>query len=81
MRSACAASCRDFDIPPLDDLRINLPFARHATIAGTAKSVWYSSSVKRREAAATFCSRCAIEEVPGIGTIRGERRKSHASAI
>ena len=40
-----------------------------------------SSEVKRIEAAARFCSRCAIEEVPGIGSIMGERCSSQASEI
>ena len=77
-RSACAASCRDFDIPPLDDPRINLPFARHATSAGTAKSAWYSSSVKRREAAATFCARCSIEQVPRLGNITADHHRNQS---
>ena len=32
-------------------------------------------------AAAKFSSRCSIEDVPGIGSITGERASSHASAI
>ena len=31
--------------------------------------------------AATFSSRCSTEDVPGIGSITGERASSHASAI
>src|ERR1700757_1269242 len=31
-------------------------------------------------AAATFSSRCSMREVPGIGSITGERCRSHASA-
>ena len=49
--------------------------------SGSHESFSYSSSVKWSEAAAMFCSRCSIEEVPGIGNIIGERFKSQASAI
>src|SRR6202049_1685257 len=51
-----------------------------AAIAGTRDSLSYSSSDKRREVAATFCSRCSIEEVPGMGSIMGERCSNQASA-
>src|SRR6202140_3509537 len=56
-------------------------FHRDATNSGTPESFSYSSSVKRREAAATFCSRCSIEEVPGMGSMLGDRRRSQANAI
>jgi hypothetical protein len=40
-----------------------------------------SSAFKRIDADARFSSRCAIEEVPGIGSMAGERCSSQASAI
>ena len=40
----------------------------------------FSSSVNRKEAACTFSSRCSIEEVPGIGSMMGDRLSSQASA-
>ena len=57
------------------------PLHRDATSSGTLESIWKSSSGKRWEAAAMFCSRCSIEEVPGMGSIMGDRRRSQASAI
>src|SRR5713226_2835159 len=56
-------------------------FHLDATSSGTRESCSYSSSARRREAAATFCSRCSIEEVPGMGSIMGYRLRSQASAI
>src|SRR5260370_2241596 len=53
---------------------------RAPTSSGTSASLSYSSSDKWRETAATFCSRCSIEEVPGIGSMMGDRRRSQASA-
>jgi hypothetical protein len=44
-------------------------------------SVRNSSALKRIDADARFSSRCAIEEVPGIGSMAGERCSSQASAI
>ena len=38
-----------------------------------------SASVSSNAAAPRFSSRCAMEDVPGIGSITGERRSSHAS--
>jgi hypothetical protein len=46
----------------------------------TPVSSWYSSAVNRKEAACTFSSRCLIEEVPGIGSMTGDRFNSQASA-
>src|SRR5207244_12617190 len=40
-----------------------------------------SSALKRIDADARFSSKCAIEEVPGIGSMAGERCNSQASAI
>ncbi len=40
----------------------------------------YSSSVNCNDAACTFSSRCAIEEVPGMGSIIGDRFSNHANA-
>jgi hypothetical protein len=40
-----------------------------------------SSALKPIDADARFSSRCAIEEVPGIGSMAGERCSSQASAI
>ena len=48
--------------------------------APAAARVSNSSSVRAISAAATFSSRCATFEVPGIGSITGERFSSHASA-
>ena len=39
-----------------------------------------SSSLSVSSAAATFSSRCSTDEVPGIGSITGERASSQASA-
>ena len=36
---------------------------------------------RRMHSAATFSSRCAIDDVPGIGTVMGERASNHAMAI
>jgi hypothetical protein len=44
-------------------------------------SVRNSSALKRIDADARFSSRCAIEEVPGIGSMAGDRCSSQASAI
>jgi len=51
-----------------------LPFE----IAAVIRSYW--SGVRSRLAAPTFSSRCATLDVPGIGRITGERRRSQASA-
>jgi hypothetical protein len=40
----------------------------------------YSSSVNRKDAACTFSSRWATEEVPGMGSIIGDRFSNHANA-
>ncbi len=40
----------------------------------------YSSSDSSISAAAQLSSRCATDDVPGIGSITGDRRSSHASA-
>jgi hypothetical protein len=40
-----------------------------------------SPSVSSMSAAARFSLRCWIDSVPGIGSIAGDRRSSHASAI
>jgi len=44
-------------------------------------SVRNSSALRRIDADARFSSRCAIDEVPGIGSMAGERCSSQASAI
>ena len=49
------------------------PTARTHTRTPIPASVRSWSSVRAREAAATFSSRCAIEVVPGIGRMFGER--------
>ena len=41
---------------------------------------WNSSSASRSVEAARFSSRRATEEVPGIGSMTGERRSSQARA-
>jgi len=46
---------------------------RDATRRGTLKSSSNSFFVSRNEDAAIFCSRCCAEEVPGMGSILGER--------
>ena len=46
-----------------------------------AARVRKSSALREIEAASRFSSRWAIEEVPGIGSMAGERWSSHASAI
>src|SRR5215208_8262048 len=43
-------------------------------------SIAISSSMSSTVAAATFSSRCATEEVPGMGSIAGECPRSQASA-
>lgn len=40
-----------------------------------------SSSVSLMVAAAAFSSRCSTDDVPGIGSMAGDRFSSHASAI
>src|SRR2546429_2486110 len=54
--------------------------SRVPTSSGIRESSSYSRSDRRREAAATFSSRCSIEEVPGMGSMMGDRRRSQASA-
>src|SRR6202021_1864220 len=44
-----------------------------------ASSSCHSASLSVTSAAFKFSSRCAIEDVPGIGSITGERCSSHAS--
>jgi hypothetical protein len=39
-----------------------------------------SAAVKTVAVAATFCSRCSVEDVPGMGSIQGDRDKSQESA-
>src|SRR6266850_1683049 len=46
----------------------------------TLVSSRYSSSLNRREAPRTFSSRGTIEEVPGIGSMIGDRFSNQASA-
>lgn len=41
----------------------------------------YSTSVSVTSLAAQFSSRCASEDVPGIGSMTGERRSSQAREI
>jgi len=40
----------------------------------------YSASVNCNDAADTFSSRCATEEVPGMGSMTGDRFSNHANA-
>src|SRR3979411_1428855 len=51
-----------------------------ANAAARPVSCMYSSSFNRNDAASTFSSRCSIDEVPGIGSIIGERFSNQASA-
>ena len=60
--------------------RSRLHDQRVPMISGTTARSSYSSSVKRRDAAAMFCSKCSTEEVPGIGRITGDRHSSQESA-
>ena len=46
----------------------------------TPESCAYSSSLNRKDAASTFSSRWGIEEVPGIGSMTGDRFNNQASA-
>src|ERR1700732_4185603 len=71
---------KNFPVYPVDSPQGNF-FQRDATSSATPESFAYSSSAKRKEAAATFCSRCSMEEVPGIGSMTGDRRRSQASAM
>jgi hypothetical protein len=41
----------------------------------------YSFSDSCKDAACTFSARCAVEEVPGMGSIIGDRFSNHANAI
>src|SRR6184192_4769475 len=41
---------------------------------------FHSAGFNLIAAAATFSSRCAIDDVPGIGNITGDRSRSQASA-
>jgi hypothetical protein len=50
------------------------------TLPAKASIVFHSSGVKLSFAAATFSSKCAIEDVPGIGSIAGDRWRSQARA-
>jgi hypothetical protein len=58
--------------------RRNVSGARAAV--NTQPSSRRSSGVSRTSAAATFSSRCAVLEVPGMTSIAGERASSHARA-
>ena len=51
-----------------------------ADLAGNASIAFHSSGVNFSLAAATFSSKCARDDVPGIGSITGERSRSQASA-
>ena len=51
-----------------------------ATNSGTVASLSYSSSVRCTKPAAMFSSRCSTEPVPGMGSMMGDRRSSHANA-
>ena len=57
---------------PRGDRPHSLPATERSANSWSVRAIW---------AAATFSSRCATDEVPGIGTITGERRNSHARAI
>ena len=46
----------------------------------SASIAFHSSGVNLSLAAATFSSKCARDDVPGIGSITGDRSNSHASA-
>src|SRR5260370_22336474 len=48
--------------------------------SATPASCWYSWSLNRNDAASTFSSRCLTDEVPGMGSITGERFSNQASA-
>ena len=66
---------------PLRALRLPRAGQRPGGAAGAARSSSRSSAgLSTSSAAARFSSRWAIREVPGIGTIAGERASSHASA-
>ena len=66
---------------PLRALRLPGAGQRPGGAAGAARSSSRSSAaLSVSSAAARFSSRWAIREVPGIGTITGERASSHASA-
>lgn len=54
---------------------------RELTNSGTSASSSNSSFVKWSEAAATFCSRCSTDDVPGMGNIIGDRCNNHDNAI
>jgi hypothetical protein len=75
-------------MPPRDILgvcRLERIVSRQASGKASARyreaRVRNSSEVKRIEADARFSSRWAIEDVPGIGNIAGERWSSQASEI
>src|SRR5215471_7431635 len=53
------------------------PATRRSTYLVSARSC----GDRRMYSAATFSSRCAIDDVPGIGTVMGERASNHAMAI
>src|SRR6266849_4890016 len=53
---------------------------RENASSGTPASSANSSSVNRNDPASMFSSRCSTEEVPGIGSVNGERCSNQASA-
>ena len=76
----CRAMTRGISRSPVCEIPHRQFAYRVAASAGTANIFRYSSSLSFSEAAATFCSRCSIEEVPGIGSMVLDRRSSQASA-
>jgi hypothetical protein len=70
-------------LQPVDSVaRTDQPFRTNAPAAErlTSDSCRNSSPLRRSEAAPRFSSRCFTEDVPGIGSMIGERCKSHANA-
>jgi hypothetical protein len=59
---------------------VNVGHLRRSACLMSSPSSWNSSPVSRSAAAARFSSRCATDEVPGIGSITGERASSQARA-
>ncbi len=68
----------DVDTIQREHMEVNVQIHRSRQFPLRARR---SSAVSWMPADATFSSRCFTDEVPGIGSIAGDRARSHAVAI
>ena len=63
-----------------ENTQAGMALGGYATLLAVSSRDCHSDSLSLNSAAATFSSRCFTREVPGIGSMTGERQSSHATA-